>query len=129
MRLLPRTLVSFSAAAILMTGCSEVQEVTGAVDKAQACLEATKIVGEMTSKVASLRDNPEQLEKALNDSAAKLEDTAAKAGDTTLTEALNGLAGVYQSINITDVNSAVDAAQKATTETAKYLSDITAACA
>ncbi|MCG5214129.1 hypothetical protein [Streptosporangium sp. KLBMP 9127] len=129
MRLLPRTLVSFSAAAILMTGCSEVQEVTGAVDKAQACLEATKIVGEMTSKVASLRDNPEQLEKALNDSAAKLEDTAAKAGDTTLTEALNGLAGVYQSIDITDVNSAVDAAQKATTETAKYLSDITAACA
>jgi hypothetical protein len=129
MRLLPRVIVTVSSSAVLMTGCGELQEVTGAVDKAQACLEATRIATDMAGKVAGLADNPAELEKALNDGAAKLEETAAKAGDTTLQEALNGLAGVYQGFDISDANSAVDSAQKAAAETTKYLADITSACA
>ncbi|MDF5752370.1 hypothetical protein [Spongiactinospora sp. TRM90649] len=129
MRLLPRVILPVSAAAVLLTGCGELQEVSGTVDKAQACLEATKIAGEIAAKATELANNPDQLEKALGDAATKLDSAAKKAGDTTLSEALQGLANAYQNINITDVNSAVDAAQKAATDTAKYMTDITQACA
>ncbi|RBQ19543.1 hypothetical protein DP939_12370 [Spongiactinospora rosea] len=117
-----------SAVAVLLTGCGELQEVSGTVDKAQACLEATKVAGEIASKAVSLANNPQELEKALNDAATKLEDSAAKAGDTTLREAMEGLAKSYQSLDISDVNSAIDAAQRAAADTAKYLGDITRAC-
>ncbi|GAA5079585.1 hypothetical protein GCM10023259_085910 [Thermocatellispora tengchongensis] len=119
-----------SAAALIggLTACSEVQEVSNTLDKAQACLEATKVVGEVSSKFAGLAQNPEELGKALDEGAAKLEETAAKAGDTTLQEALQGLADAYQKLDVSDVNSAIDSAQQAATDTAKYLSDIQAAC-
>ncbi|PZG39951.1 hypothetical protein C1I98_22940 [Spongiactinospora gelatinilytica] len=128
MRLISRVVLPLSAVAVLLTGCGELQEVSGTVDKAQACLEATKIAGEITSKAVSLANNPQELEKALNDAATKLEDGAAKAGDTTLREAMEGLAKSYQNLDISDVNSAVDAAQRAAADTAKYLGDITQAC-
>lgn len=125
---LPRRVIVPVAAAVLLTGCGEVQELNNTVDQAQACLEATKIVTEINGKIAELRNNPEQLAQTLEDAAAKLQDAAQKAGDTTLREALDGLAGVYQNLDINDVNSAVDAAQKAVTDTAKYAAEITAAC-
>ncbi|GLW11844.1 hypothetical protein Misp01_69720 [Microtetraspora sp. NBRC 13810] len=128
MRLLPRVLLTTSAAALTLTGCGELQEISGTVDKAQACLEATQVTTQIVGQLTSLRDNPEQLNQALDEAATKLEGAAAKAGDTTLQEALEGLANSYQNLDITDVNSAVDAAQKAATDTARYVSDITAAC-
>ncbi|SDR29133.1 hypothetical protein [Thermostaphylospora chromogena] len=127
MRLPPRVIVPV-AAVVLVTGCGEVQELNNKVDQAQACLEATRVVTGINDKIVEMRNNPEQLSQILEDSAAKLQDAAEKAGDTTLREALEGLAGVYRNLDISDVNSAVDAAQKALADTAKYAAEITAAC-
>jgi multidrug resistance efflux pump len=132
MRILPspraRLAAVTAAAALLGTACSGVQELSGTVDKVQACAEATQIVSDVTAKVTSLASDPAELGKALDDAAAKLESTAAKAGDTTLKDALNGLADSYQKLDFSDANAAVDAAQKAASDTARHLQTITQAC-
>jgi hypothetical protein len=110
------------AVSVLLTGgCA-------AADKAQACLEAPKVIGETVSKVAGLADDPKALEKELDDAAAKLDKLATDAGDTTLKEALQGLADSFQKLNVDNANAAVDAAQQAATDGAVSLKRVAAAC-
>ncbi|SDG06850.1 hypothetical protein SAMN05421505_101294 [Sinosporangium album] len=131
MRLISRRhapIATAALAAVLLTGCSEIQEVNNAVDKVQACAEAAKIATDLAGKVVGLATDPAALEKALNEAAANLRSTAEKAGNTTLEEAANGLAKTYESITVENANNAVDAAQKVVTDTAQHVSSITAAC-
>ena len=95
MRPLPRRIpvlaASVLAAVLVTTGCSELQEVSQGIDKAQECVQATGIVTETVAKVSGLLNDPAAMEKALNDGAAKLGDLADKAANTTLKEAAEGV--------------------------------------
>ncbi|MFI6322396.1 hypothetical protein ACIBG8_33005 [Nonomuraea sp. NPDC050556] len=113
------------AAAVLLTGCAEVN---GTIDKAQACLEAPKIVTELAGKVSQLANDPAALDKALDDSAKKLNDVADKAANTTLKQASDDLAASLSKIDVKDVNDAVDAVQTVGTQTAAYLEKVAKAC-
>lgn len=113
------------AAAVFLTGCSEVNST---IDKAQACLEAPKIVTELIGKVGQLTNDPAAMDKALDDAATKLNGVADKAANTTLKQASEDLATTLSNIDVSDVNGAVDAAQKVTTDTAAYLDKIAKAC-
>lgn len=53
---------------------------------------------------------------------------ANKAADTTLRDALQGLADSLQKLNVDDANAAVDAAQKVATDGANYLREVSKAC-
>jgi hypothetical protein len=53
---------------------------------------------------------------------------ADKAANTTLKEASDDLAKTLSGINVTNVNDAVDAAQKVTTESAAYVEKVAKAC-
>ncbi|MBT2227240.1 hypothetical protein KLK06_15420 [Nonomuraea sp. NEAU-A123] len=110
---------------VLAAGCGEVNNT---IDKAQSCLEAPKIVTELATKVAQLKDDPKAMEKALDDSAAKLNEVADKAANTTLKEASDDLAKTLSGIDVKDVNGAVDAVQKVGSETATYLETVAKAC-
>ncbi|MEV5407729.1 hypothetical protein AB0K60_02665 [Thermopolyspora sp. NPDC052614] len=117
-------LLSLTAAAVLavtIAGCST-------VDKAQACLESSKIVADTVAKIGSLANDPAAMEKALNDGAARLSDAADKAGNTTLNEALDDLSKSLEGLNVKDVNDAVDAAQKAATDGAAAAEKIAREC-
>jgi hypothetical protein len=117
-----RFLPFVAAAAVLLTaGCS-------AADKAQTCVEAPKIIGETVSKISGLVNDPEAMQKELDQGAAKLEKLANDAGDTTLKQALQGLADSFQKLNVDNANEAVDAAQKAATDGAAYLKRVSDAC-
>src|SRR6478609_3378970 len=116
MRPLPRRIpvlaASALAAVLITTGCSEIQQVSEGVDKAQQCLQAAAIVTDTVQKITPLIEDPAAMEKALNDGAAKLGDLADKAANTTLKEAADGVAKDLEGLNVTDANSAVDAGQK-----------------
>jgi hypothetical protein len=117
-------LLSLTAAAVLaltITGCST-------VDKAQACVESSRIVAETISKIGSLANDPAAMEKALNDGASRLNDAADKAGNTTLNEALTDLSKSLEGLNVQNVNDAVDAAQKAATDGAAAAEKIAREC-
>ena len=113
------------AVAIFAAGCSEVNNT---IDKAQACLEAPKIIAEMGSKIASLTNDPQAMDKALDDAASKLNGVADQAANTTLKEASDNLATTLSGISVKNVNDAVDAAQKATSEGAAYVEQVAKAC-
>ncbi|GAA3260872.1 hypothetical protein [Nonomuraea helvata] len=113
------------AACVLVAGCGEVNNT---IDKAQACLEAPKIVTELAAQVTKLTDDPKAMDKALDDASAKLNDVADKAANTTLKEASDDLAKTLSSISVKDVNDAVDAAQKVGTESAAYVEKVAKAC-
>ncbi|GAA3447962.1 hypothetical protein [Planomonospora venezuelensis] len=117
------------AAALLTTGCSEIQQVSEGVDKAQQCLQAAGIVTETMSKVAGLINDPAAMEKALNDGAAQLGDLADKAANTSLKEAADGVAASLEGFNVNNANEAVDAAQKIATDGVKWVEELTGACA
>jgi hypothetical protein len=120
MRSLP--LAALGAAFImLISGCS-------AADKAQSCVEAPKVISDTISKIGAAANDPEAMRKEISDGAAKLDDLAAKAGDTTLQEALDGMANTLKSLNVDDANAAVDAAQKVATDGANYLKQAAEAC-
>ncbi|GAA1308935.1 MULTISPECIES: hypothetical protein [Planotetraspora] len=122
MRPLPLSAAAAVAASVLLlSGCS-------AADKAQSCLEAPKLISETISKVTAAANDPEAMQKEISDGAAKLNDLANDAGDTTLKEALQGMSDSLQKLNVDDANAAVDAAQKAATDSAAYLKQITEAC-
>lgn len=127
MRRLKSRFVPLAAFAMLVlaAGCGEVNNT---IDKAQSCLEAPKIVTELVSKVGQLKDDPQAMDKALDDSAAKLNEVADKAANTTLKEASDDLAKTLSGINVKDVNDAVDAVQKVGSETATYLKTVAEAC-
>lgn len=121
-RFVPLALFS---SAIFLTGCAEVN---GTIDKAQACLEAPKIVTELVGKAGQLVNDPAALDKALDESATKLNDVADKAANTTLKEASNDLATTLSGLSVKNANDAVDAVQKVGTETTAYLEQVAKAC-
>lgn len=114
------------ALALALTGCAEIN---GTIDRAQACLEAPKIITELTGQLTQLVNDPQAMEKALDDSAAKLNELADKAANTTIKEASDSLAETLSRIDVKTVNDAVDAVQKVGTETAAYIKQVTEACA
>ncbi|GAB2931024.1 hypothetical protein ACFMQL_02340 [Nonomuraea fastidiosa] len=113
------------ASCVFAAGCSDVNET---IDKAQACIEAPKIVSELAAELTKLTDDPEAMDKAIDDAAAKLSDVADTAANTTLKEASDSLAATLTGITIDDVNDAVDAAQKVATESAEYVKRVAQAC-
>ncbi|MDF2705964.1 MAG: hypothetical protein K0R62_1616 [Nonomuraea muscovyensis] len=114
-----------SALLVLAAGCAEVNTT---IDKAQACLEAPKIITELGAEIAKYKDDPQAMDKAIDNAAGKLNEVADKASNTTLKEATDELATTLGGINVTSVNDAVDAAQKVTGDTAAYLDRIRQAC-
>ncbi|NUT09465.1 MAG: hypothetical protein HOQ38_03235 [Nonomuraea sp.] len=113
------------ALGVFAAGCGEVNNT---IDKAQACLEAPKIVTDLAAQVKNLTDDPKAMEQALDDAAGKLNDVADKAANTTLKQASEDLAKTLSGIDVNDVNGAVDAAQKVGTETADYVAQVAKAC-
>ncbi|MGV9774231.1 hypothetical protein [Streptosporangium sp. NPDC003464] len=132
MRPLPRRIPALAASALaavlITTGCSELQQVSEGVDKAQQCLQAAGIVTETVQKITGLMDDPAAMEKALNDGAAKLGDLADKAANTTLKEAADGVAKDLEGLNVTSANDAIDAGQKVATDSVKWVEQLTGAC-
>ncbi|MEV0387308.1 hypothetical protein [Nonomuraea sp. NPDC050643] len=110
---------------IAAAGCSEVNST---IDKAQACIQAPKIITDLGAQIAQLTDDPKAMDKAIDDAAAKLNDVADSASNTTLKEASDNLATTLTGITVNDVNDAVDAAQKVTTEGAAYVEQVAKAC-
>ncbi|SEK94867.1 hypothetical protein [Nonomuraea pusilla] len=110
---------------VFAAGCGEVNST---IDKAQACLEAPKIVADLGARISKLTDDPQAMDKALDDASAKLNDFADKAANTTLKEASDDLAKTLGGIDVKNVNDAVDAVQKVGTDTAAYLEKIAKAC-
>ncbi|MEV1178997.1 hypothetical protein [Nonomuraea sp. NPDC049784] len=127
MRLLKSRFVPLAAFAVCVfaAGCGEVNNT---IDKAQACIEAPKIVTELGAQVTKLTDDPKAMDKALDDAAAKLNDIADKAANTTIKQASDDLAKTLSGISVKNVNDAVDAAQKVATESAAYVEKVTKAC-
>ncbi len=113
------------SAFVLVTGCSEVNST---IDRAQACLEAPKIVADLTAQLTTLVNDPQAMEKALDDTAAKLNDVADQAANTTIKEASDDLATTLSGLNVQTVNDAVDAAQKVGADTAAYVEKVAQAC-
>ncbi|MEO3885848.1 hypothetical protein [Nonomuraea sp. B5E05] len=113
------------AVCLFAAGCGEVNDT---IDKAQACLEAPKIVTDLGAQITKLTDDPQAMDKALDDAATKLNDVADKATNTTLKEATDDLAATLSGISVTSVNDAVDAAQKVGTDSAAYLEKVAKAC-
>ncbi|KAB8192355.1 hypothetical protein FH608_027200 [Nonomuraea phyllanthi] len=127
MRLLKSRFVPLAAFAVCVfaAGCGEVNDT---IDKAQACLEAPKIVTDLGAQITKFADDPTAMDKAIDDAAAKLNDVADKAANTTIKEASDDLAKTLSGITVNDVNDAVDAAQKVTAESAAYVEKVTKAC-
>ncbi|WP_169949522.1 hypothetical protein [Microbispora sp. H11081] len=120
MRLLP--LAAAGAAAVLLaSGCAT-------VDKAQSCAEATQLISRTVSEIGKAVSDPATMQRKIEEGATGLEDMANKAADTTLRDALQGLADSLQKLNVDDANAAVDAAQKVATDGATYLRQAGEAC-
>lgn len=113
------------ASCVLAAGCSEVNST---IDKAQACLEAPKIIAELGAEISKLTNDPQALDKALDDAAVKLNDVADKAANTTIKEASDDLANTLSGITVQDANDAVDAVQKVTADGAAYVEKVAQAC-
>ncbi|MEV4088544.1 hypothetical protein ACGFJC_41885 [Nonomuraea fuscirosea] len=113
------------ASCVLAAGCSEVNST---IDKAQACLEAPKIVTDLIAEVSKLTNDPQALDKALDDAATKLNGVADEAANTTIKEASDNLATTLTGITVKDANDAVDAVQKVGTDGAAYVEKIAQAC-
>ena len=132
MRPLPRRIpvlaASVLAAALAVTGCSEIQEVSQGIDKAQQCVQAAGIVTETAAKVSGLLDDPAAMEKALQDGGTKLGDLADKAANTSLKEAADGVSNTLEGFNVPDANSAIDTAQKVATDSVRWVEQLTNAC-
>ncbi|GGO18690.1 hypothetical protein GCM10010116_37600 [Microbispora rosea subsp. aerata] len=120
MRLLPLA-AACAAAVLLSSGCA-------AADKAQSCAEATQVVSQTISAIGKAVDDPAAMRQKIEDGVTDLENMANKAADTTLRDALQGLADSLQKLNVDDANAAVDAAQKVATDGANYLSKVSEAC-
>ncbi|MBE3009812.1 hypothetical protein IL992_11505 [Microbispora sp. NEAU-D428] len=120
MRLLPFA-AACAAAVLLVSGCAS-------ADKAQTCAEATQVISRTISEIGKVVDDPAAMRKKIEDGAADLENMANKAADTTLRDALQGLADSLQKLNVDDANAAVDAAQKVATDGANYLREVSKAC-
>ncbi|WP_248963933.1 hypothetical protein [Sphaerisporangium perillae] len=121
MRFLPLAAATAIGFTMLTTGCST-------VDKAQACIEANKVIGETGAKITTLANDPKAMEQALNDGAAKLQDVADKAGNTTLNQALGDLADSFKKFDVNSAEEAAATAQKVATDTAKAVRTVAEEC-
>ncbi|GII92230.1 hypothetical protein [Sinosporangium siamense] len=128
-------LATAALAAVLITGCGEIQEINNAVDdvqnavgNVQACAQAVQAAGEVAGKAIGQATDPAALEKTLNDAAADLQTAADKVGNTTLQEAMNDLAKSYENFSVADANNAVDAAQKVVTDSTKFITNLNSSC-
>ncbi|MFI6457257.1 hypothetical protein ACIBF6_37585 [Streptosporangium amethystogenes] len=132
MRPLPRRIPALAASALaavlITTGCSEIQEVSQGIDKAQQCVQAAGIVTETVSKVSGLLNDPAAMEQALKDGGAKLGDLADKAANTSLKEAADSVSNTLEGFNVPDANSAIDTAQKVATDSVQWVEQLTGAC-
>ncbi|GAA0855215.1 hypothetical protein ACFQVD_02390 [Streptosporangium amethystogenes subsp. fukuiense] len=132
MRPLPRRIPALAASALaavlITTGCSEIQEVSQGIDKAQQCVQAAGIVTETVSKVSGLLNDPAAMEQALKDGGAKLGDLADKAANTSLKEAADSVSNTLEGFNVPDANSAIDTAQKVATDSVRWVEQLTNAC-
>lgn len=126
MRLLPLAVVPLSL--VLLTGCGEINEITGAIDKTQQCIQAVGIVTETVEKVTGLASDPQAVETALADGAKKLETLANDAANTTLQEAANDVAAKLNAFEVQDANDAVDALQKLATDSLQWADTLSSAC-
>ncbi|MGW0805481.1 hypothetical protein [Nonomuraea sp. NPDC002799] len=113
------------AVCVFAAGCGEVNQT---IDKAQACLEAPKIVADLGAQISKLTNDPAAMDKALDDTAAELGTLADKASNTTLKEATDNLAATLSGLTVKDAGDAVDAAQKVATDSAAYLEQVAKAC-
>ncbi|MEU8172670.1 hypothetical protein AB0C14_07325 [Microbispora hainanensis] len=120
MRLLPFA-AACAAAALFASGCAT-------AEKAQTCAEATQVVSRTISEIGAVVNDPDAMRKKIEDGAADLEDMANKAADTSLRDALQGLADSLQKLDVDDASAAVDAAQKVATDGATYLREVSQAC-
>ena len=120
MRLLPFA-AACAAAVLFASGCAS-------ADKAQTCAEATRLVSRTITEIGKVADDPAAMRKKIEDGAANLEDLANKAADTTLRQALQGLADSLQKLNVDDARAAMDAAQRVATDGANYLREVSKAC-
>jgi|GEM_PF-1362339 len=113
------------AAAVLLAlaaaGCST-------LDKAQACLESSRVVTETINRIREVGNDPAELERALNDAVERLEEIADKVGNTTLNEALTDLARTLEGITVRDVDDAIDAVQRVVTDGAAAAERIAREC-
>lgn len=117
-------LVSLAAAAALALSTSA----CSTLDKAQACLESNQVVAETISRIRDLGNDPAAMEKALDDSAARLSDLADKVGNTTLNEALTDLSNTLEGLSVRNVDDAVDAARKVFTDGTRAAERIAREC-
>ncbi|MEU7897809.1 hypothetical protein AB0B45_33735 [Nonomuraea sp. NPDC049152] len=127
MRLVSSRIVPLAAFAVVVfaSGCSEIN---ATVDKAQACLEAPKIVSETVAKISGLVNDPAAMEKELDAASKKLGEVADKASNTTLKEATDDLAASLGKLDVNSANEAVDAVQQVGNDTAAYLTKLKEAC-
>lgn len=100
------TLLLAVGLAAAVSGCEAVQqasdtanEVGQAADKAQLCIEALKLAG-FTPDAA----DPQKAVEETQQKAKELEDLAAKAGDTTLKDAINGVSDTMGNVTLDDLN-------------------------
>ncbi|MFD7656253.1 bacteriophage spanin2 family protein [Actinosynnema sp. NPDC059797] len=102
------TLVLALGLAGAVSGCEAVQEaqntanqVGQAADKAQLCIEALKLAGFTPDAT-----DPQKALEETQQKAQELNDLAAKAGDTTLQDAITGVAGTMNQVTLEDLSPA-----------------------
>ncbi|MFE2750689.1 bacteriophage spanin2 family protein [Actinosynnema sp. NPDC059335] len=100
------TLLLAVGLAAAVSGCEAVQQASDtanqvgqAADKAQLCIEALKLAG-FTPDAA----DPQKAVEETQQKAKELEDLAAKAGDTTLKDAITGVSDTMGNVTLDDLN-------------------------
>ncbi|MBX6385549.1 MAG: hypothetical protein IRZ07_21675 [Microbispora sp.] len=120
MRLLPLT-AACAAAVLLSAGCAS-------ADKAQSCAEATQVISRTISEIGKVVDDPAAMRKKIDDGVADLENVANKAADTTLRDAVQGLADSLKKLDADDAKEAANTAQQVAADGADYLRKVSDAC-
>ncbi|MFI6499475.1 hypothetical protein [Nonomuraea typhae] len=119
-----KVFLSGCALIALTAGCGTIQDAGTIINMTEACSSATKIANDLLAKLPTLAGDPPQLDKALDDAAAQLEQAGLRSGDTTLNGALTALADAYKEIDA----DAADSAQKVRASTTSSLQVISTAC-
>ncbi|GAA1278697.1 bacteriophage spanin2 family protein [Saccharothrix xinjiangensis] len=123
------TLVLALGLAGAVSGCEAVQEaqntanqVGQAADKAQLCIDALKLAGFTPDAT-----DPQKALEETQQKAQELNDLAAKAGDTTLQDAITGVAGTMDQVTLDDLSPANIAAWSQ--EKLDHVAKLSSACA
>ncbi len=102
------TLLLAMGLAAAVSGCEAVQQASDtansvgqAADKAQLCVEALKLAGFTPDAT-----DPQKALEETQQKAKELNDLAAKAGDTTLQDAITGVSDTMSKVTVEDLNPA-----------------------